>query len=55
LTTGRRFVKSGAEGVEVLLEPKFNWAEQNVELTGKLSTDSAYEGPSSFCVGPLLL
>jgi hypothetical protein len=43
ITTGRRFVKSGQDGVEVLLEPKFNWAERNVEITGKLSTESAYE------------
>jgi len=43
ITTGRRFVKSGQDGVEVLLEPKFNWAERNVEVTGKLSTESAYE------------
>jgi len=43
ITTGRRFVKGGQDGVEVLLEPKFNWAERNVEVTGKISTDSAYE------------
>jgi len=43
VSTGRRFVKAGQDGVEVLLEPKWNWAERNVELTGKLSTESAYE------------
>jgi len=43
ITTGRRFVKNGQDGVEVLLEPKLNWAERNVEVTGKLSTESAYE------------
>jgi hypothetical protein len=44
LTTGRRFFKGGNENVEALFEPKFNWAEQNVEVTGKLSTSSEYEG-----------
>jgi hypothetical protein len=43
VTTGRKFVKNSVEGVEVLLEPKAVWAEKNVELTGKISTDSAYE------------
>jgi len=43
ITTGRRFVKSGIDGVEVLLEPKFDWKERNVEITSKLSTESAYE------------
>jgi len=43
ITTGRRYVKNGQDNVEILLEPKFNWAEKNVELTGKISTDSAYE------------
>jgi len=42
-TTGRRFVKGGQDGVEVLLEPKYNWAAQNVEVTGKISTESAFE------------
>jgi hypothetical protein len=42
-TTGRRFVKGGQDGVEVLLEPKYNWAAQNVEVTGKISTESVFE------------
>jgi len=42
-TTGRRFVKGGQDGVEILLEPKYNWATQNVEVTGKISTESAFE------------
>jgi len=42
-TTGRRFFKNGNENVEALFEPKFNWAEQNVEVTSKLSTSSEYE------------
>jgi len=43
VTTGRRFFKAGVENVEALFEPKFTWAEKNVELTGKLSTGSEYE------------
>jgi len=43
VTTGRRFFKNGNENVEALFEPKFNWTEQNVEVTGKLSTGSEYE------------
>jgi len=42
-TTGRRFFKAGAENVEALFEPKFLWAAQNVEFTGKFSTGSEYE------------
>lgn len=42
-TTGRRFFKAGAENVEALFEPKFNWAAQNVEFTGKFSTGADYE------------
>jgi len=47
VTTGRRFFKAGNENVEALFEPKFNWAEKNVELTGKLSTNNEYEVGSS--------
>jgi len=43
VTTGRRFFKNGNENVEALFEPKFAWTEQNVEVTGKLSTSSEYE------------
>jgi len=42
-TTGRRFFKAGAENVEAVFEPKFAWAAQNVEFTGKFSTGSEYE------------
>jgi len=42
-TTGKRFFKAGAENVEAIFEPKFLWAAQNVEFTGKFSTGSEYE------------
>jgi len=43
VTTGRRFYKNGNENVEAVFEPKFNWAEKNVELTSKLTTGAEYE------------
>jgi len=42
-TTGRRFFKGTDEFVEALFEPKFTWAAQNVEFTGKFSTLAEYE------------
>jgi len=47
VATGRRFFKAGTENVEATFEPKFNWDVQNVELTGKLSTNNEYEGGAS--------
>jgi len=41
--TGKRFFKGTDEFVEALFEPKFTWAAQNVEFTGKFSTGSDYE------------
>jgi len=46
-TTGRRFFKGGVENVEAVFEPKYTWAAQNVEFTGKFSTASEYEAGAS--------
>lgn len=41
--TARRFVKSDdTVGVEMSLEPRFDWARKNIELSSSLSTSSSY-------------
>lgn len=42
--SGLRGVRGGNQHVEAVFEPKFSWASKNLELTGKASTSSDYEG-----------
>jgi len=42
VATGRRFVKDKAVGVELTLEPTFDWAAKNVELSASASTNNEY-------------
>jgi len=44
VATGRRFVKDKNVGVELALEPKFDWAAKNVELSATANTNNEYSG-----------
>jgi len=40
--TLRRYQKGGREQVDAVIEPKYEWKEKNVEISGKLSTTNEY-------------
>jgi len=42
--TLKRHTKGGREQVETLIEPKYEWKEKNIEISGKLSTTSDFSG-----------
>jgi hypothetical protein len=47
IATIRRFVKDKAVAVELGLEPKYEWAARNVELSGNVNTSAEYSGTAT--------
>jgi len=44
IANARRFVKDKAVAVEIGLEPKYEWAARNVELSANVNTSAEYSG-----------
>jgi len=44
IATGRRYLKEKNPAVELGLEPKFDWAAKNIELSALLNTNNEYTG-----------
>jgi len=40
--TMRRYVKAGREQIDAVIEPKYEWKEKNVELSGKFATTNDF-------------
>lgn len=48
VATGRRFIKDKEALVDATFEPTFDWASQNVEIKGSLSTANEYDFTACF-------
>lgn len=47
IVNGRRFIKDKAPAVEIGVEPKYDWAAKNLELSGLVNTSAEYQGTAT--------